>query len=452
MTTKKINMKDGPIHRLLLKFAAPAVTAMLGTGLYTTFSAMIISRGINTEAMGAAGIVFSIQLLYHGFAQLVSIGAASALSRTLGKNDEEDASRIALAAYVLTLVLSAVLILLTGLFTQPLLSFFGATDELMADARQLLTILKWTLPFNGIVLLSSALFRAEGDLKASMTVILLDCGLNLALDYVFIIHFDWGLAGAGYSTILSQSLTSFFAFSRILRKKSVIRFRKEDLIPRLHTFYRIFSVGISALARNGATTALALVVNQTLRGLEGTDALIAFGTAHRLTYFFTLPVMGFNQAVQPLASYNYGAGQPQRVRKVLSLGIFYTTAAGLIATTAGLLFPRHLIQLFTRDKDILEMAAAILRFQLLFFWTFGIQTLAATYYQAIGRAIPALALSIFKQLFLIIPLIWLLPNLFKDSLTGIWAAYPISEALAFLVTGLFLIRALQTLKTAPAGT
>jgi len=440
------------VHKLMLKLSAPAVIAMIASGTYTTVSTIMISRGINMTAVGAVGIVFALQTLFHGFAQLVSIGAASAISRSLGKQNKDYASLVATNSYMLTLLLSVLLILLVTRYMAPILHFFGANAELATPAAEYLNILKWTIPLNAIILLTSAIFRAEGNLKRSALIVVTDALLNIGFDYLFIFPFGLGLRGAGFATLASQIIASTLGLSYIWRQKSLIQFRLKDLRPNLKVLWSVIKVGFSAFARNASTTAFSLVINNTLRTLGGTESLIAFGAANRIVSFFFLPIMGVNQGFQPIASFNYGANEQERVRQSIKYALIYTTIIGLIASLVGLLIPKQIIGLLTSEQAAIDLGATILRLQLILFCTVGFQTVASTLYQALGRGGPALFFSIFKQLLLMIPLILWLPHLGNLQTYGVWLSFPIAELLAFLIVLFVLKKQFNLLKKAPSPT
>ena len=421
------------VHKLLFSLALPAVIAMLASGFYSVLSTLMICRGIDLLAVGAVGIVFPIQMLFHGFAQMISIGAASDISRSLGKKNFDRANHTTTSSYFLTTVISVLLMFITATFSRFLLLTFGSNQELLPLALDYLNVLIWSIPFNAIVLLSSAIFRAEGNLKQSMIIVLIEAVINLLIEYILIFHFNLGIKSIAYATLIAQALTSIYAISYILRKKSSVKFQLNYLKPTLEISKSILSVGFSAFARNASTATLALTVNVTLRTMAGTASLTAFGAVNRIVNFFFLPIMGVNQGMQPIASYNFGAKAFDRVQEVLKFSLIYTTAIGSIATLIGILFPRATIELFTNNPDILEEAIVIFRLQLLFFWTVGFQTITSTLYQALGQAIPALIISTFKQLCFLIPLVYILPRFTNLQTFGVWVSYPIAEFLAFIV-------------------
>lgn len=433
------------VHRLLFSLALPAVIAMLASGFYSIFSTLMISKGINIKAIGAIGIVFPVQILYHGFAQMISIGAASDISRSLGKKNFDRANQTTTLAYLLTTLISIVLMIGTAFFTRSILLTFGSNQELLPMALEYLNVLIWSIPFNAIVLLSCAVFRAEGNLKQSMVVVLIEAILNLMLEFIFIYFLKLGIKSVALSTIIAQAITSIYALFYISRQKSSVKFQKNYLKPDSEITKSILTVGFSAFARNAATATLSLTVNHTLRNLGGTNSLTAFGAVNRIVTFFFLPIMGVNQGMQPIASYNYGAKQNARVKEALKYGLIYTTAIGVVATLIGLVLPRATIQLFTRNPDIVNEATLIFRLQLIFFWTVGFQTVTSTLYQSLGQAWPALFISIFKQLFILIPLVYFLSNFTNLQLNGVWYSYPIAELLAFIIILMILKRKMNFL-------
>jgi len=421
------------VHKLLLSLALPAVIAMVASGIYSILNTFIVAKGINIQAVGAIGIIFPIQILYHGFAQMISIGAASDISRSLGKKDNERARYATTQSFTLTLVISIILMVVTGLFIQGILLMFGANQELLTLAQEYLNVLIWSIPFNAIVLLSSAILRAVGNLKQSMIVILLESILNIILDLIFIFYLNFGIKGIAYATIISQAITTIYALYYIFRSKSGLEFKKEYLKPNFDISKSILKVGFSAFARNAATATLSIVINTSLRTLGGTKSLTAFGAVNRIVNFFFLPIMGVNQGMQPIASYNYGANAPERIKQVVKFSLIYTTAIGIIASLVGIFLSNMTLQIFIKETNILTEASFIFKLQLIFFWTMGFQTVTATLYQALGQALPALIISVFKQLFILIPLIYLLPNLTNPQLIGVWYAFPIGECLTFII-------------------
>lgn len=429
------------ISKLLFSFSMPAFIAMLASGIYNIVDTIFIGKGIGTLAVGGVGIVFPIQTLYNAFAQMISIGAASAISRSLGEKKNDCANQVTTNAYILTILISLLLMIISYFFINPILFFFGSNEELLVYAHDYLMISILSIPFNALALLSSAVFRAEGNIKVSMIVVLIGAVFNLALDPLFIFTLNGGIKGAAFATVIAQALASLFALFYIFSHRSIVRFEKKYLIPSLAISRSIISVGFSAFARNGATSLFALITNSTLRTFGGTQSITAFGTVNRIISFFFLPIMGINQGLQPIISYNYGARHSDRIKQALKLALIYTTIIGAIGSLVGILFPTMAIRLFVKDKQLISEATFVLRIQLLFYWTIGLQMVASTFYQSIGRAIPALFLSILRQFIILIPLIFILPRYTSLGINGVWYSFPISDFSAFLISAFILWQA-----------
>ena len=434
------------INKLLFSLSMPAFIAMVVSGIYPIVDTIFVGKGVGALAIGAIGIVYPIQTMYTAFAQMVSIGCASALSRSLGEKNNERANQITTNAYILTLIISLLLMVISFFFADKLLYLFGSNEELIPQAKKYFFAGIWAIPFNALALLASAVFRAEGNIKISMITVLIGALFNIALDPLFIFIFHLGITGAAWATVISQALATTFSLFFILSHRSIVKFERRFLLPNPKVITAIISVGFSAFARNAASSLFALITNATLRSLGGTVALTAFGTVNRIISLFFLPIMGINQGLQPIASYNYGAKQPERIKQVVKLALIYTTIIGAVGSMTGFLFPQWLIKLFTKNADLISQATFVLRLQLLFFWTIGLQTVASTFYQALGRALPALFLSILRQFIILIPLILILPRFTTLGLNGVWYAFPISAFTAFLICALVLWKAWHHLK------
>ena len=274
-----------------------------------------------------------------------------------------------------------------------------------------------------------------------MITVLIGALSNIVLDPLFIFLFKFGIKGSALATVIAQLLGSIFALFYIFTHRSIVKIERQFLIPNLKVTKSIISVGFSAFARNGASSLFALITNATLRTYGGTLSLTAFGTVNRIISFFFLPIMGINQGLQPIASYNYGAKQPDRIKQVVKISLIYTTIIGVMGSIVGIMFPHATISLFSKDQNLISEATFVLRVQLLFFWTIGLQMVASTFYQSLGKAIPSLFLSILRQFIILIPLIIILPRYTPLGINGVWYAFPISDFVAFLICALILWRA-----------
>jgi len=436
------------VHKLMVNFGTFALISMIATGSVSMVGALIVSRGIDIHAVGAMGILFPLTSVFFGFSQLVAIGAASYISRMLGKDKHDVAISAIITAYCLSIIISTTLIALTLLFKTPLLAFLGADGAYTDTAKTYLSVYVFSIPFTAMTLLASAIFRAYGKLKLSMCIIVLDALLVLGIDYVLVFWMDKGMGGVALSnalgSLISSTLGIILLIKLIIGKKNIKR--KLSFCGNIIT--GIGAVGVSALGRALSVSTFAFILNSTLNNLAPDEVITALGTVNRIVMLLLYTIMGMNQAMQPIISYNFTAGNFDRVKQGLKYAIFYASLIGVIGTLAGLIFPHQILRIFTSNDDILDDATFILRMQLVLYFTFSIQTLTATYFQAIGKGKMSFFLSVFKPLLILLPLVLILPRL-SDDIFRLWWMYPIADTLTTLVAGFILFHSVRKLAVKP---
>jgi len=412
---------------------------MLATGTVNVIGTLIISRGIDIYAVGAVGILFPLVTVYFGFSQLISIGAASYISRMLGKNKKEAVLSAIIISYALTLLISIALMIGTWLFKDNILSFLGATADYTELAHSYLSVFIYSIPFTAMVLLSSATFRAYGKLKLSMLVILVESGLIIALDYLFIYVLGSGIGSAAFSHILAGIIASLLGIILLIKLNSDSKHILKLLLKwDIHIMSELLSIGLSALGRSLAGASFSLVLNHTINHLGGEDPLAALGAVNRIILFLLFTVMGISQAMQPIVSYNFTAKKSNRVKAALEYALIYSGIIGLIGSILGIFFPHQVVSIFTNNANVLDDAALIFKMQLVLFFTIGLQILSATYFQAIGKAWMSFFLSVFKPLLILIPLVYFMPKMLAGIIATVWWIFPISDILATIICVLIL--------------
>lgn len=427
------------VHKLILKFGSFAVITMLATGSVNVVGTLILSKGINIYAVGAVGILSPLLAVYFGFSQLIAIGAASYISRMLGRNKKEEVLSAIVISYVLTLLISILLMILTWLFQNNILHFLGVRGESEAFARSYLSVFIYSIPFAAMVLLSSAIFRAYGKLKLSMLVILVESGLIIALNYLFVYVFNTGIRGMALSHILGSIISSTLGIMLLIKLNAGLKGKKQLLKWDISIVTGLLSIGLSALGRSIATAAFVLVLNRTAGNIGGDDALAALGAVNRIILFLTFAVMGISQAMQPIVSYNFTAKKSNRVKAALKFALIYSGIIGLVGSILGIFLPNQVVGIFINKTEVLDAAALIFRMQLVLFFTIGLQTLTATYFQAIGKAWMSFFLSVFKPLIILIPLVYFIPKILDSGVVAIWWAFPIADVLASMIC-FFILR------------
>lgn len=451
MEKRKQEMAEQSIGRLLLRYSAPAMVAMMVNSLYNLVDAIFVGQGVGHLALAALAVSFPIQMFILAIAQVVGIGSASIISRSLGAGDQRRAERVAGNSFICVVVLS-ILLAAVGLgFLRPILRLFGATPAIMPFAVDYLSVILAGNFFFAYAVSSNNLVRSEGNVKVAMYSMFLGAGTNIILDPIFIFGLNMGIRGAAIATVLANFLVFLFLSVYFLRGKSLLKIRRGDLRPDFGIIPEMAGIGASSFTRVAAGSLVAIVLNNSI-GFYGDEMHLAIlGVCNRLLIFFLMPVFGLVQGFQPILGFNYGAHNLDRVRQSIRLASLYATSLTTFAFLLMMLFPTPLLSMFNRDPRLLEEGAVIIRIVVICLWTVGFQVVGATMFQALGRVMPALVLSMSRQILFFIPLVLLLPLVL--GLPGIWIAIPVSDALAALVTlGWVLLELSRLDKSLPVDT
>jgi putative MATE family efflux protein len=446
MEKRHNHLESTDIPNLLKKLSIPATIGMLVNALYNLVDTIFIGQGVGADAIGGLAIAFPIQMIIMSIAFMVGIGAASAISRSLGEKEEEKANSLAGNAYLLSIILSGIFVLI-GLFkTDALLYLFGATDTLLGYARDYIQIIFiGSIPF-AFVMTSNNIIRSEGNAKESMIIMVIGTGLNIILDPIFIFICHMGIRGAALATIISQFVSFLYVLHYLRSGKSHLKVKFHHLIPHVKMQIEILKIGLPAFVRQIGGSFLAIFLNNALGTYGGDVAISAFGIVNRLIMFIFMPMFGVVQGLQPIAGYNYGARRYKQIRQVVVLSVktlgIYATVGWFILLISG---PKVGI-IFTQDKMVIEAVATQLKYVSLMLPIIGIQIISSTVFQAFGKAGPALLLSLLRQIILLIPMLIIFPSWLGLGLIGIYIAFPISDLLSTVVGGALLLREMTTLK------
>ena len=434
------------IATLLFRMSAPATVALMVSALYNIVDSIFIGRGVGYMALGGLTIAFPVQMAIMALSQTVGIGVASTYSRSLGAGDREGANRAAGNSYGMVALLGLFICAGGLLFTDPILRLFGGTDLLMPYARDYLQVILLGSIYFPFVVSANNLIRAEGNPRMSMMVMILGAVTNMLLDYVFIFPLAMGIRGAALATILSQFLSLLLVLVYLNGSHTSIGVRLVHLRPDWQIQWEIIRVGSSSFARQVAGSLMAIAVNHSLAFYGGELALAAFGIVQRVIMFLFMPLFGTVQGMQPIVGYNYGAGRFDRVREVVKKAILVTTIFATVSTLIGQLFPEYIVGLFDDDPRLVETGVFALRVVIAMIPVVGVQIVGAALFQSLGKAFPALVLTLSRQVLFLIPLVLVLPRIGGLGLLGIWLAFPLSDFLSTLFTSIWVKREMSQLR------
>ena len=431
------------IPKLLLKQALPAAIGFMVMSLNMVVDTFFVGQYIGELAIGAISVIFPISFLFSSIGMSIGIGGGSIVSRALGNNDDKKAQLAFNNQISLTIFLAIIAIIIGLFFKIPILDIFGAKGEIMPFANSYFSIVLIGIPFLALSMMANNNLRAEGKAKIAMISLLIPSVVNIVLDYIFIDIIDLGMVGAGWATTISYLGSAGYIIYFYLAKKAELKvklvlFKLNKLIVS-----EIFKIGSVNLLRQGTISLLAIVLNNTLfyygnlqGGMGGEIAISVYGLATRMTMFALFPLIGIAQGFMPIAGYNYGAKMYDRVNSVIKIALIYgfiiASFIGIILMVSSDLIP----YIFTKDTKLIKHAPNAI------FWIFSatpvivFHLIAPSYYQAIGKAIPALLLTLTKQGLFLIPLVLILPIYF--GIEGVWYSFPISDIISAGICFYFL--------------
>ena len=430
-----------PVHKLLLTYALPAIIAMTASSLYNIVDSIYIGRGFGSLAFGALTVAKPFMDICAAFGSLVGVGASSLLAIYLGEKDYERANRVLGNVIVLNIILSAVVMVVGLIWLDPILMAFGASEDTLGYAHEYMEIILWGNILTHIYFGLNAMLRSAGHPRFSMTATIVAVTINIILDPIFIFGLDMGVRGAALATVISQAVAVVWQLTKFMDKNELVRFHRGIWRLNRHITHRSLAIGLSPFLYNIAHCFVVIIINNQLKVFGGDLAIASYGVINRLTFVFAMIVMGFNQGMQPIAGYNYGAKNYERVRKVFYLTCVYATGAMGIMFLLGECIPGLVTQVFSGDPALIEQTVKPMRIICCTMLIIGFQMVTGNLFTSIGKAGRAIFLSLTRQVLYLIPLALLLPKVFEDPLDGVWWSIPISDALSAVTAVVVLLSA-----------
>lgn len=439
--TKELETKG--IGALLLAYAIPSVVSQVISSIYNICDRIFIGQGVGALAIAGLAITMPVMNIIHAFGALIGVGAGARMSIVLGKKDVNWAENILGNSFIFTIILGSIVMLFSYLFLDKILILFGATADTVAYAREYMLIvlpgmLLTTMAFN-----LTSLMRATGYPMKSMVILGSGAVLNIGLDAMFIFVFGWGIAGAAWATTVSMAVATVFSMTHFLKRDSFIRFRRHGFKPRGYIFKNIFMIGMSPFLMNIAAAGVVAILNSQLIKYGGDMAVGSYGITNSYMNFMVLLILGVCMGMQPIAGYNYGAGHPDRLKRVFVLTMEVCVVIGVVASVLGCVFPRYISMAFTSDATLLDISQMALPLLSVMSPLIAFTIVNSNFFQSIDKPWIAIVTSLSRQVIFLVPMMFLVPlffeNLGYDGLVGVFASCTISDVFGAVLALVLLL-------------
>ena len=435
-----IELGTRKIGTLLRQYAVPGIIAQTAASLYNMVDSIYIGHipGVGSAAISGLAVTFPLMNLSIAMGTLVGVGAMTLISVLLGQRNYDAAQKVLANVLTLNVIIGVVFSAVTLAFLSPILRFFGASDVTLPFARDYMFIILVGNVFTHLYHGFNGLIRSSGHPKTAMGLTLFTVISNAILDPIFIFGFGLGIRGAALATILCQLVALVYTFRFFSDKRRLLHFTR----PLFQLDWRVakqsLAIGVGPFLMNVAACLVALFINQQLGKYGGDLAIGAYGIVNRLTMLFVMICMGFNQGLQPIAGYNYGARQYARVKEVFILTAKWEVLVTTLCFLMAELIPRTAVGLFTNDPELVDLAARGLRIMNSGFALVGFGMVTGNFFQCLGMVRKSIFLSLSRQLLFLLPLIYTLPLWLRE--TGVWISFPISDILNIIISAILIVR------------
>lgn len=430
-----------PIPKILLKQALPASIGILVMSLNILVDTIFVGQWIGSIAIAAINVVLPVSFFIAALGMAIGVGGSSIISRALGSHNLKKARHTFANQITLTILITISFVLFGLYFLESIVPMFGGKGAIYEPSKIYYTIVLYGVPFLALSMMGNTVIRAEGKPKYAMYAMMIPSVGNIVLDIIFIKYLNMGMAGAAWATTGSYVLCFVFVFSFFSFNKSELKINFSDLILSNSIVREISSLGSITLARQATVSVTYLLMNNILYNYGGEVSVTAYAIVGRLMMFALFPVYGITQGFLPIAGYNFGANNYERVKDVIYIAIKYASFFATIVFLILMIFPENITKIFTTDVNVIKETPPAMRWVFLATPIIAIQLIGAAYFQAIGKAKIGLLLALLRQGILFVPLILILPLFFGEI--GVWISFPISDLLATIITALILLREIK---------
>ncbi len=439
------NLGVEKIGKLLLQYSVPAIVATAAASIYNIIDRIFIGQGVGALAISGLAITFPLMNITAAFGAMVGVGASSMVSIRLGQNNKQSATQILGNALMLNVILGIAVSIITLIFLDPILFALGASDNTLSYAKEFMEIILLGNVFCQVYLGLNSIMRASGYPTKAMITSLVTVVINAILAPLFIFVFKWGIRGAALATVCAQIAGSLLVILHFTKRNSFLRFLPGCLKLKIEIIKDIISIGMSNFLMLIAGSAVISIINLSLSKYGGDYAVGAYGIINSIGNLGVMIVIGFNQGMQPIVGYNYGACNIARVIRAFRLTILFATCVTSCLFLLAEIFPSAIASAFTTDNKLIELTTIGMRLNLLMFSIVGFQMVTSNFFQSIGKAKISIFLSVSRQVLFLIPALLILPHFL--GLNGVWLGSPTADITSSILTFIVLKWQIKKIKT-----
>ncbi len=435
---KSSELGEKSISQLLLKQSIPASIGILVMSINILVDTILVGNWIGSVAIAAINVVLPVSFFIAALGMAIGIGGSSIISRALGAKNKEKALTTFGNQITITLMLTVSLVVVGLAFMNSLIPTFGGKGDIFEPAKIYYRIVLYGVPLLALCMMGNTVIRAEGKPMFAMIAMIIPSVGNLTLDVILIKGFDMGMYGAAWASTVSYGLCLSFIVYFFLSKHSELKISFSHFGIKADILREISELGFVTLARQAVVSLTYLILNNILFKLGGEAGVTTYAIIARMLMFALFPVLGVTQGFLPIAGYNYGADLKSRVKETIIKAILYASGLGLLVFACIMFFAEPIVKAFTTDPVIIEKTPSAMRWVFAAIPIVAIQLIGSAYFQAIGKARPALLLTLTRQGFFFIPLILILPRFYDEF--GVWISFALADVLSTIVTAYFLNR------------
>lgn len=426
------------IGKLLMMYAVPAVIAMTASSLYNMVDSIFIGRGVGPLAISGLAVTFPIMNLSAAFGAMVGVGGSTLMSVKLGQKDYDIAEKVLGNVVMMNIIVGIAFAVAALIFLDPILIFFGASENTVGYARQYMFIILLGNVVTHLYLGLNSVIRSTGHPNMAMIATIATVVVNAILDPIFIYVFKWGIAGAAIATIIAQTISLVFVIHVLSDKNEVVHFKQGIFKLKKRIIKNITAIGLSPFCMQICACMVVILINKGLKEHGGDLAIGAYGIVNRIVFLFVMIVLGITQGMQPIAGYNFGAQKYERVTQVFKYACIYATIVMSCAFIIGEFCPDAVVRLFTTDETLIRIANEGMRIVVVTYPIVGFQMVTGNFFQSLGMAKKSIFISVTRQLLFLVPLLIILPPIFGTK--GVWMSMPIADCIAVLIAAIMLYR------------